>query len=147
MALERAEPPRAPDVRRAFALASTMEAAMQDEGTDDAIRRRAYAIWEEEGRPDGRDREHWARASAEAGRPGEEGAPSYGEAEQPGEGHPPPGSGLEEATDQAGAGTPGPTSDSPEQRVQTEDEPGETEARLQDDNGAGRPGKGIYAGP
>jgi hypothetical protein len=26
------------------------------------IAERAYAIWEEEGRPDGRDREHWERA-------------------------------------------------------------------------------------
>ena len=25
-------------------------------------RRRAYAIWEREGRPEGRDAEHWARA-------------------------------------------------------------------------------------
>ena len=26
---------------------------------------RAYAIWEQEGRPDGKDREHWLRAEAE----------------------------------------------------------------------------------
>jgi hypothetical protein len=32
---------------------------------EQAIRERAYAIWEEEGRPDGRDREHWLRAEAE----------------------------------------------------------------------------------
>jgi hypothetical protein len=30
-----------------------------------AIRERAYHIWEEEGRPHGRDREHWERASRE----------------------------------------------------------------------------------
>jgi hypothetical protein len=30
-----------------------------------AIRRRAYAIWEEEGRPDGREWDHWERASQE----------------------------------------------------------------------------------
>ena len=29
------------------------------------IRERAYAIWEEEGCPEGNDREHWLRAEAE----------------------------------------------------------------------------------
>ena len=29
------------------------------------IRERAYAIWEEEDRPEGKDREHWLRAEAE----------------------------------------------------------------------------------
>ena len=29
------------------------------------IRDRAHAIWEEEGQPEGRDREHWERAAAE----------------------------------------------------------------------------------
>ena len=29
------------------------------------IRERAYAIWEEEGRPEGKDREYWLRAEAE----------------------------------------------------------------------------------
>ena len=28
----------------------------------DAIRRQAYALWERDGRPDGRDVEHWLRA-------------------------------------------------------------------------------------
>lgn len=32
---------------------------------EQTIRERAYAIWEEEGRPEGREREHWARASRE----------------------------------------------------------------------------------
>jgi predicted flap endonuclease-1-like 5' DNA nuclease len=32
---------------------------------DDAIRARAYAIWEQEGRPDGRDLIHWQRALIE----------------------------------------------------------------------------------
>jgi hypothetical protein len=118
---------------------------MQDDGREDGIRRRAYEIWEAEGRPEGRDREHWARAEAETG--GAAGELSYGEVEQPGAGRPAPGSGLEEASDQAGEGAPRPSSQEPGQRVQTEDEPGETEARLQDDDGAGRPGRGIYAGP
>ena len=30
-----------------------------------AIRERAYAIWEEEGRPEGRDLDHWLRAEAD----------------------------------------------------------------------------------
>jgi hypothetical protein len=32
---------------------------------DKAISERAYHIWEAEGRPHGRDREHWERASRE----------------------------------------------------------------------------------
>ncbi len=31
------------------------------------IRERAFAIWEEEGRPVGRDREHWLQAKKELG--------------------------------------------------------------------------------
>ncbi len=31
------------------------------------IRERAYAIWEEEGRPHGRDWDHWLRAAEEIG--------------------------------------------------------------------------------
>jgi hypothetical protein len=31
------------------------------------IRIRAYEIWEQEGRPDGRELEHWARAEGEIG--------------------------------------------------------------------------------
>ncbi|MDA8230700.1 MAG: DUF2934 domain-containing protein [Magnetospirillum sp.] len=30
-----------------------------------AIRRRAHEIWEAEGKPEGKDEEHWARARAE----------------------------------------------------------------------------------
>jgi hypothetical protein len=33
--------------------------------TESAIRERAYAIWEESGRPLGLDKEHWFRASRE----------------------------------------------------------------------------------
>lgn len=29
------------------------------------VRQRAHEIWEREGRPEGRDREHWAQAEAE----------------------------------------------------------------------------------
>ena len=35
------------------------------ENEDDWIRRRAYSLWEEEGRPSGRDAEHWERATQE----------------------------------------------------------------------------------
>jgi hypothetical protein len=33
--------------------------------SDDAIRKRAYHIWEREGRPHGHDFEHWVRAQVE----------------------------------------------------------------------------------
>lgn len=32
---------------------------------EDAIRTRAYQIWEREGRPDGKDRDHWRQAETE----------------------------------------------------------------------------------
>lgn len=32
---------------------------------DELLRARAYALWEEEGRPHGRDADHWAAAEAE----------------------------------------------------------------------------------
>jgi Protein of unknown function (DUF2934) len=32
---------------------------------EQAIRERAYAIWDDEGRPDGKDLDHWLRAEAE----------------------------------------------------------------------------------
>ncbi len=32
---------------------------------DERIKQRAYEIWESEGRPDGKDEEHWHRAAAE----------------------------------------------------------------------------------
>ncbi|NLS17394.1 DUF2934 domain-containing protein [Rhizobium sp. P40RR-XXII] len=35
------------------------------ESRDEWIKKRAYAIWEEEGHPFGRDVEHWERASGE----------------------------------------------------------------------------------
>ncbi len=31
----------------------------------DAVARRAFELWEQEGRPPGRDREHWLQAEAE----------------------------------------------------------------------------------
>ncbi len=35
---------------------------------EEGVRRRAYAIWEGEGRPEGRDLEHWRQAESEIGR-------------------------------------------------------------------------------
>jgi hypothetical protein len=36
--------------------------------SEQVIRERAYAIWEEEGRPDARHLDHWLRAEAEISR-------------------------------------------------------------------------------
>ena len=36
-----------------------------DGDRDEMLKRRAYAIWEREGRPDGRHEEHWRRAHEE----------------------------------------------------------------------------------
>ena len=38
--------------------------------TETLVRTRAYQIWEAEGRPHGRDAEHWFRALEEIGAPG-----------------------------------------------------------------------------
>ncbi|MEH3108084.1 MAG: DUF2934 domain-containing protein [Sphingomonas fennica] len=35
------------------------------EDRDEVLKARAYALWEEEGRPHGRDAAHWAAAEAE----------------------------------------------------------------------------------
>lgn len=35
------------------------------EDREDRLRQRAYTIWESEGRPDGREGEHWAQAERE----------------------------------------------------------------------------------
>jgi hypothetical protein len=61
--------------KRSTATASTREtkpavvaAISSGEGQsmrEQAIRERAYAIWEQEGRPDGKDLDHWLRAEAE----------------------------------------------------------------------------------
>lgn len=34
---------------------------------EEQIRNRAHAIWESEGQPEGRDKEHWAQAEGEHG--------------------------------------------------------------------------------
>jgi len=40
---------------------------MVEEAREQAIRERAYAIWEQHGRPDGRCLEHWSQAETEIG--------------------------------------------------------------------------------
>lgn len=40
---------------------------MQVGTNDEAVRQKAYEIWEQEGRQDGRDQEHWYRAQSELG--------------------------------------------------------------------------------
>jgi hypothetical protein len=40
------------------------EVTMPDD-KEQALRERAYAIWEREGRPDGKDMDHWLRAETE----------------------------------------------------------------------------------
>ncbi len=35
------------------------------EGFEEVVRARAYALWESEGRPNGRDAEHWLRSMQE----------------------------------------------------------------------------------
>ena len=61
--------------RQRFALNCELDRSRGDTATksggnamgisDDAIRERAYLIWEREGRPHGRDFEHWVRAQVE----------------------------------------------------------------------------------
>lgn len=45
---------------------------------EEVIRARAYAIWEDEGRPEGRHLDHWRRASDEVAAPEATAAPSDG---------------------------------------------------------------------
>lgn len=44
-------------------------------GKEEKIRQRAYEIWQREGRPSGRDRDHWSQAQAEITREEREGNP------------------------------------------------------------------------
>lgn len=36
-----------------------------ENGGDERVRSRAYELWEKEGRPDGKDKEHWSKAERE----------------------------------------------------------------------------------
>lgn len=48
---------------------ATKTARMDEEATRQTLAARAYAIWESEGRPHGRDVEHWKQAEAETTAP------------------------------------------------------------------------------
>jgi hypothetical protein len=45
-----------------------MSETMMTAGFDEIVRARAYALWENEGRPMGRDAEHWRMSEEEARR-------------------------------------------------------------------------------
>ncbi len=45
---------------------------------EQAIRERAYAMWEDEGRPDGRELDHWHRAEAEIDSAGQQSSSENG---------------------------------------------------------------------
>jgi hypothetical protein len=48
---------------RAFSAGNSIEVTMLPD--DEQVRRRAYEIWEREGRPEGRESEHWRKAVEE----------------------------------------------------------------------------------
>lgn len=58
--------------------ASSKEGGMSQDH-DEIIRARAYALWEEEGRPDGRAVENWLRAEDELVRSGLNGVTDEGQ--------------------------------------------------------------------
>ena len=76
----------------------------------DRIERRAYELWERDGRPEGRDKEHWQQAEQEiAAEQGGEEPPlpeHYAPGETGGPGEPEADTGLPEALAQAGEGVP-----------------------------------------
>lgn len=47
------------------AYSEELAADRTDDLLQEAIRRRAYRLWEEEGRPEGHQLEHWVRAERE----------------------------------------------------------------------------------
>jgi hypothetical protein len=77
---------------------------------DKEIERRAYEIWERDGRPAGREEEHWRQAERElAGEGGGDEPPlpeHYAPGETGGPGEPEADTGLPEALAQAGEGVP-----------------------------------------
>jgi hypothetical protein len=58
---------------------------MDHENGDERVRARAHELWEKEGRPEGRDKEHWAQAeedvkAAKRGKGRDDKAPAASEA-------------------------------------------------------------------
>ena len=78
---------------------------MPDPSRERQIAERAHAKWEAEGRPDGRDKEHWSQAEAELGPAQLPEHSTPGEAPEPGNDA---GTELPEALAQAGEGVPEP---------------------------------------
>ena len=56
---------------------------MQTAHIEVQIRERAYALWEQEGRPEGREWDHWVRAASEVVSPASEPAMEAAPAKKP----------------------------------------------------------------
>jgi Protein of unknown function (DUF2934) len=120
---------------------------MQDH-KDETIRRRAYAIWEAEGRPEGRHEQHWAQAETEG-----EGGAGFAERQHFFESASSGAGDLTEAEAQAGEGVPKPKA--PPFEGETVGEPEgqpiaaapdrESEALLAEGDGPAR--RGGHTGP
>ena len=57
-------------VELAAALPTWSAESLEDTMAEDKIRKRAYEIWERQGRPHGRAEEHWRQAQSEVGNEG-----------------------------------------------------------------------------
>jgi hypothetical protein len=64
VARKRKAPTTIKPLSRTAAAASAASAARQDDLCD-RVRRRAYELWESEGRPAGREHDHWLQAERE----------------------------------------------------------------------------------
>src|SRR4051812_42183709 len=63
-----------------FAAGNMVEMAME---RDERIKQRAYELWEQDGRPEGKDGEHWARAAEEIDGESRDGARLRNDEESP----------------------------------------------------------------
>lgn len=52
-------------------------------GDDETVRRKAYELWESEGRPDGRHDDHWHRANSSVTKPGQAAPEQQAVADEP----------------------------------------------------------------
>ncbi|PJR15995.1 DUF2934 domain-containing protein [Sinorhizobium meliloti] len=77
-----------------------------DNEREELIRRRAYAIWEQEGRPDGQHQRHWEQAAREMQGPEIQGPETQRDGPAPESGGPANGSRRREKQTAAGAGAP-----------------------------------------
>ena len=77
-----------------------------DNEREELIRRRAYAIWEQEGRPDGQHQRHWEQAAREMQGPETQGPETQGDGPAPESGSQANGSRRREKQTAAGAGAP-----------------------------------------